>query len=104
MLSAMGLLSLPVPALRAQENPSLRDQMKARQHQAASALKAQHKLEVDSAKKQHLSKAQRKQMRKSMKQESRQMRQANKAQWRDLKAQDRWHKQHEKKERAIPSS
>jgi hypothetical protein len=104
MLATMRLLSVPAPALRAQENVSLRDQMKARQKQEAGALKAQHKLEMDSAKSQHLSKAQQKQMQKSMKQQNRQMRQRHKAQWRDLKAQDRWNKQHEKEHRATPNS
>jgi hypothetical protein len=104
MLATMGLLSVPAPALCAQEGASIRDQIQARQHQEASALKAQHKLEMNSAKSQHLSKAQRKQMRKSMKQENRQMRQRHKAQWRDLKAQDRWNKQHQKEQPATPRS
>jgi len=104
MLAAMGLVSVSTPALHAQENASLRDEMKARQHQEASALKAQHQLEKQSAKTQPLSKAQRKQMRKTMKQESRQMRRAHKAQWRNLKAQDRWNKQHAKERLATPNS
>ena len=105
MLAVMGLVAALVPAasVRAQEDTSLKDQIKARQHMEASALKAQHELEKDSAKKQHLSKAQRKQMRIEMKRENRQMRQAHKAQWRDLKARDRWHKQHDKEQRATPS-
>jgi len=106
MVAVMGLVPglVSVPSVRAQENASRKDQIKARQQLEVSALKAQHKLEKDSAKKQHLAKAQRKQMRLAMKQENRQMRQAHKAQWRDLKAQDRWNKQHEKDQGATPIS
>ncbi len=100
MLAVMGLVAglVSAPSVRAQENASLRDQIRARQQREASALKAQHQLEKNSARNKHLSKAQRKQMRRAMKQENRQMRRAHKEQWRDLKAQDRWNRQHEKRQ------
>jgi len=106
MLAVMGLVAglVSAPSVRAQENASLKGEMKARQQFEASALKAQHQLEKNSPRNKHLSKAQRKQMRLAMKQENRQMRQAHKAQWRDLKAQDRWNKQHEKDQGATPIS
>ena len=98
----------PVPPAQTesqvQDDASLRDEMKSRQQQEASALEAQHRLQLQSAKKQHLTKAQRKQMRNEMKQENRQMRQAHKNQWRNLKAQERWNKQHQKEQPALPKS
>ena len=89
--------------LWAQEGPSYEQQIKVRQQEETSALKAQHRLEKEGFKGQRFSKMEQKRLKRTMKREERQLRSAHRAQWRDLKARRRWNKEHRNNPDTIPN-
>jgi hypothetical protein len=89
--------------LWAQTGPSLEQQIKVRQQEETSALKAQHRLEREGFKGQGFSKTEQKRLNRMMKREERQLHSAHRGQWRDLKARRRWNKEHPHNPDTIPN-